>query len=295
MKDYLKLMRVKHYIKNGLIFLPLFFSQKLLNINILKSNLLGFISFSLLCSVIYIINDIKDIDKDRKHPKKKNRPLASNRISIKNAYILMTCLLILSLIINYFSSTSTNIIYTYILLGVYLFLNILYSCGLKNIPLVDIAILVSGFIIRILYGSVLTGVSISNWLYLTVMSMAFYLVLGKRKKELEKNDSKSRNVLDKYSISFLDKNMYLCMGLTIIFYSLWTIDPAISTTHNFLIWTVPMVLLICMLYSLDIEGSSYGDPVEVVLGNKYLIIAIVAYIIVILSIFYGASIIKLLR
>ena len=295
MKDYIKLMRIKHYIKNGLIFLPLFFSQKLLNFNILKFNILGFISFSLMCSVIYILNDIKDIEKDRKHPKKKNRPLAANKISKKNAYILMVILFIISGIFNYFSSTNVNIKYTYILLGIYLFLNLLYSCGLKNVPLVDVAILASGFIIRILYGSVLTGVSISNWLYLTVMSMSFYLGLGKRRKELEKNNAKSRKVLDRYSISFLDKNMYLCMGLTIIFYSLWTIDPAIATTHNYLIWTVPVVLLICMLYSLDIEGTSYGDPVEVVLGNKYLVASIVIYLIFILFIFYGSSILNLIR
>ena len=294
MKDYIKLMRVKHYIKNGLIILPIFFSQGLFNYSILKNIFFAFLSFSLMCSVVYIINDIKDIEKDRKHPEKKTRPLASGRIKKKNAYALLTVLLVVSLVLNMFSTTGKNLTISYLLLICYLVLNILYSFGLKNIPLIDIIILVSGFVIRIIYGSVITNIEISSWLYLTVMSMAFYLGLGKRRKELEKNDSKSRKVLEKYSKNFLDKNMYLCMCLTIIFYSLWTIDPVISQNHKILIWTVPLVLIICMMYSMDIEGSSYGDPVEVIINNKCLLLIVIIYIILMFFIFYGNTILSLL-
>ncbi len=292
MKNYIKLMRVKHYIKNGLIILPIFFSQGLFNYATLRNVFFAFLSFSLMCSVVYIINDIRDIEKDKKHPEKMKRPLASGKIKKKNAYMLLSILLIISLFLNAFSTTGKNLIISYFLLFGYLILNILYSFGLKNVPLIDIIILVSGFVIRIIYGSVTTSIEISSWLYLTIMSMAFYLGLGKRRKELEKNSTKSRKVLENYSKNFLDKNMYLCMSLTIIFYSLWTIDPVVSKNHKILIWTVPFVLIICMLYSMDIEGSSFGDPVEVIMNNKYLLLLVIIYIVLMFLIFYGNTILS---
>ena len=290
MSKYVKLMRIKHYIKNGLIILPLFFSQNLFVVKNYINIILCFLSFSFMCSVVYIINDIRDIERDKKHPIKKNRPLASGKVTKKQAYILLAILLIASLILNYFCYTNRFLSYA-LLLG-YLFLNVLYSFGLKNIPLIDIIILASGFLIRILYGSVVCQIGISNWLYLTVMSMAFYLGLGKRKKELEKNSSVSRKVLDKYSKEFLDKNMYLCMALTIVFYSLWTIDPIIAKDYSNLIWTVPLVFVICMLYSLNIEGTGFGDPVDVVLGDKKLLLLIFIYVVSLFFIFYGDIVIN---
>ena len=182
MKNYIKLMRVKHYIKNGLIILPIFFSQGLFNYATLRNVFFAFLSFSLMCSVVYIINDIRDIEKDKKHPEKMKRPLASGKIKKKNAYMLLSILLIISLFLNAFSTTGKNLIISYFLLFGYLILNILYSFGLKNVPLIDIIILVSGFVIRIIYGSVTTSIEISSWLYLTIMSMAFYLGLGKEEK-----------------------------------------------------------------------------------------------------------------
>ena len=288
MGKYLRLMRVKHYIKNGLILLPLFFSKNIFNFDGFINIIMGFIAYSFMCSVVYIINDLKDIEKDRKHPIKKNRPLASNEVSKKQAYVLIAILFILSVVLNYFCCT--NRLLSYGLLFGYLIINILYSFGLKNIPLVDILILASGFLIRILYGSIVSGVEISNWLYLTIMSMAFYLGLGKRRQELQKNSSQSRKVLDKYTNDFLDKNMYLCMGLAIVFYSLWTIDPLIAKEYSNLVWTVPLVLIICMLYSLNIEGSSYGDPVDVVIGDKKLLILIFIYVLSLFIILYGNSV-----
>lgn len=292
MKKYLKLIRVKHYIKNGLIFLPLFFSQKFLDFSLLGSVLLSFLSFSFMCSVVYIINDLKDIEKDKKHPIKKKRPLASGVISKKTAILIMILLFVLSIIFNWLAVS--NNLYSIALLLIYLVINILYSFGLKNVALLDIAILVSGFLIRVLYGSTVINVEISNWLYLTVMSMAFYLGLGKRRKELEKNSSVARKVLSKYNQDFLDKNMYLCLALTIVFYALWTIDPSISILHSGMVWTVPIVLLICMKYSLNIEGSSFGDPVDVVTKDKVLLVMIFIYLITIGSIFYGKELLALL-
>jgi decaprenyl-phosphate phosphoribosyltransferase len=284
MKNYLQLMRIKHYIKNFLIFIPLFFSENLLNISLLLKVFISFISFNLMCSSIYIVNDINDMEKDRKHPIKKNRPLASGKISKQSAEIFLFVLLIMSIILNFIANGKLYMSYIYLLL--YFILNLLYSKGLKNVALLDIIILVSGFIIRILYGGVIVNVQISNWLYLTIMSMSFYLGLGKRRNELDKNGQQSRKVLSKYSREFLDKNMYLCLGLTIVFYSLWCIDPMISKLHPALIYTIPLILVICMKYSLIVEGSSFGDPVDVLTKSKILILLVISYIISIAIIFY---------
>lgn len=288
--EYLKLMRIKHYIKNFLIFLPLFFSKEILyDLNKLIYVILGFVCFSFASSIIYIINDICDAPKDRLHETKKNRPIASGKISIKKALCLIIFLAISTIIllvivgkkINYFGS-----VYIFI----YMVLNLFYSFGFKNFPIVDIAILAFGFLLRLMFGGFLAGVEISNWLYLTVMSMAFYLGLGKRRNEIVKQGKagKTRKVLEKYNKDFLDKMMYVCLGITIVFYSLWSVDERVISIvgNNYLIWTVPVVILICMKYSLIIENDSDGDPVEVLLNDKLLLLFVVLYIILLFIMLY---------
>lgn len=270
MKKYLKLMRVHHYIKNLLIFAAIACSGNFFVAGKLLSAVLGFFSFCMVSSVIYIINDINDVEKDRKHPTKKDRPIASGAVSVKSAIILAIILGIICIFCNIpiFSWKS------FLLVGLYFVLNLGYSMGLKDIPIVDLTILVSGFLIRVLYGSFITGITISNWLYLTVIAGAFYFSLGKRRNELKKVSSgKTRKVLQAYSENFLDKNMYMCLTLTNAFYALWTMDKNTIAHYGseYLIFTVPMVLLITMKYSMNIEGDSDGDPVEVLIHDKILI------------------------
>ncbi len=220
MKKYLKLIRAKHWIKNLLIFLPLIFSQNINSRNILLT-ILGFISFSFASSTIYIINDIKDKEKDQNHPTKKNRPIAAGTISVPNALILAILLLILTIAILIYLSAFNKFISIYII--TYILINIMYSFGLKNIPLLDVFILALGFLIRVLYGGALINVEVSTWLFLTVLSISFYLGLGKRRNELmaQKNpENITRNVLKYYNKEFLDKNMYMCLSMTIIFGSI---------------------------------------------------------------------------
>ena len=130
-------------------------------------------------------------------------------------------LLIISTTLNLI--IKTNILACVIFYG-YLAINILYSIKLKHIPILDIAILTSGFLLRLLYGAEITGIGISNWLYLTILSFSFYMALGKRRNELTKIGNETRRVLEYYNKSFLDNNMYTCMALGIVFYSLWCID-----------------------------------------------------------------------
>lgn len=282
MKKYLKLIRAKHWIKNLLIFLPLIFSQNINSRNILLT-ILGFISFSFASSTIYIINDIKDKEKDQNHPTKKNRPIAAGTISVPNALILAILLLILTIAILIYLSAFNKFISIYII--TYILINIMYSFGLKNIPLLDVFILALGFLIRVLYGGALINVEVSTWLFLTVLSISFYLGLGKRRNELmaQKNpENITRNVLKYYNKEFLDKNMYMCLSMTIIFYSLWCQD----LNSKYIMWTIPLVLLICMKYSLNIETGTSGDPVEVLLKDKILLILIGLYGLLTITVLY---------
>lgn len=283
LKNILKLMRIKHYLKNGLIFLPLIFNSQLFEIKPLLMTFYGFISFCLISSAVYVINDIKDVEKDRMHKIKKNRPIASGAITIKEAILLFIVLTISSLCINIFIIKEFSSI---LLISLYLILNIMYSLGLKNIPIIDVVILVSGFVIRVIYGASITSIEISKWLYLTVMSGSFFMGFGKRRNEIIKQGDNSRAVLKYYTKDYLDKFMYACLVLTLMFYSLWSVDT--TTTAKFgenMIYTIPLVMIIFMKYCLDIEGDSYGDPVDVITSDKILmcmvgVLAVSMYILI---------------
>ena len=286
MKNYLKLLRIKHWLKNGLVLLPLFFGKSIFNLNKIYSVLIAFVIFSFISSIVYIINDINDIEADRNHPKKKKRPLASGKVSIKNAILVLILLMILSIsLIIYIYNKTTNIFIILIPL-LYLILNILYSTKLKHIPIIDVAILVSGFVLRVYYGGIASNIEISSWLYLMIMFGSFYLGFGKRRNEMKHNNT--RKVLKYYNKEFLDKNMYVSLGLSIISYSLWCVDPLtkLNISSNYLILTIPLVMMIFQKYSLIIEGDSDGDPIEVILNDRLLISLITAYIIVMIFIIY---------
>ncbi len=288
--NMLQLMRIPHYLKNGLIFLPAVFAGEFFHLPVLHACLLGFISFSLLSSAVYIINDIRDIESDRMHDVKKNRPLASGAVSITQAVLLAGILFLFSII---FHDIAVGVdIYSGFLLFAYLGLNILYSWGFKNIPLVDVVLLVSGFLLRILYGGAITWLDVSSWMYLTVIAMSFYLSLGKRRNEIKKQGNNARKVLAYYTSSFLEKNMYMCLAVTIVFYSLWCVDQSTIAARlgGNLLWTVPLVMLICMKYSMNIEGDSFGDPVDIVIHDKALLSLIGFYCLEVFFSIYGSAI-----
>jgi decaprenyl-phosphate phosphoribosyltransferase len=269
---YLKLMRPKHYLKNVLIFVPLVFSGLLFTDDYLLRSIFSFLAFSMVASAVYIFNDIVDKDYDKKHPTKKNRPIAAGKVSVRSAAILLVVLLGVATI---FQSVAGFTAAGVGLLG--------YSLGLKHLPIIDVAILSFGFVIRVLYGGYSVDIDISMWLYLAILALSFYLGLGKRRNEIRQNGHETRKVNKFYNQEFLDKNMYVCLGLAIVYYSLWAIDP--SQKHDYIYLTIPVVIMITMAYSLAVESSkSEGDPVNVILGNKTLIL---------LSLVYGGLIIGL--
>lgn len=267
---YLKLIRVKHWIKNILIFLPIICAGMLNSDSIVKT-ILGFLSFSLISSFIYIINDIKDIEKDKNHPRKKNRPLASGVVKKHTAIAIAVVMLILSLSITIIINKSITNLSLYLLLS-YMIINIAYSLGLKNVAIIDVVLLSSGFILRVYYGASLFDIDVSCWLFLTILNASLFLGLGKRRKELM-NTKESRIVLKDYNESFLEKFQYLALTLTIVFYSLWTIEQNIK----YLYFTIPLLMIIFMKYCLFIEKNDEGDPITVLFEDKILILLCMIY------------------
>lgn len=280
--NFLKLVRAKHWVKNLLIFLPLLFSLQFTSHNITTA-VIGFIMFCLTASIVYIINDIKDVKNDRQHPTKKNRPIASGYFSINNAIVIiviLSALLATSFVAFRIPLDALFIIITYIIV------NIAYSCGLKNIPILDIFILAFGFVLRVVFGSAILKIAISNWLLLTVLCASLFMAIGKRRNELMQQKNNARPVNKFYNYNFLNSNLYTFMTLTICFYSLWTINSV--TNHiPYAIYTVPLVVIILMTYSLKLDDSKCnGDPIDVLFKNRCLLSLCAIYILSIIFLIF---------
>ncbi len=288
LKSIIKLMRPKHWLKNGLVFIALVFAGRLFEVDSLVRSVLGFIAFSLISSAVYVLNDIRDVEADRKHEVKRNRPIASGAVSIPAAYGLMMVLTAVALGISFLACRAVWEGFGLIL--AYFLVNLGYSLGLKHVPFVDIVLLVSGFALRVFYGAAVIDVYVSYWVTLTVFALSFYMSLGKRRNEILKSEdpAATRRVLKYYSVAFLDKFMYLCLAIAIVFYALWSADGEVIARFGTdkLIWTVPMVILLMMKYSADIESDSYGDPVDVITHDKLLVLMAFAYGMAMLAILY---------
>lgn len=277
-KAFFALIRVKHYLKNGLIFLPLFFAVKLTDVGLLLRTLAGFAAFCLAASLIYVVNDIRDIEKDRQHSTKCNRPLPSGAISVGAAIAIAAVFGLGAIaILIALKSWAAGII-----LALYVALNFGYSFGLKNVPVLDLVILASGFVLRVLFGGAVSGIEVSNWLLLVMAAGALYMGMGKRRGELRREGEGTRAVNKYYSVGFLDRNMYLCLALTIAFYSLWCLTS--STIGDFangdsVIWSVIVLLVLVIRYNYVIEGDSDGDPVSVITRDPMLLILAALYVI----------------
>lgn len=265
-KSIIKLLRPKHSVKNLLIFLPLIFGLKDLTLKDFRTSILGFIVFCLVASSIYIINDYKDIEKDRLHPVKKKRPLASGAVTKKEAWITFSVLLLVAIIISFtFPLASISLIAGYFIL------NLGYSLGLKNIPILDVVILTSGFMIRLFLGSSLSGIAVSPLLYLVVMSGAFYLGISKRYNEIIKTGNRTRSVLKKYNTEYLKSIMNMFLVLIIVFYTEWC-SNAYPEHRDLFLASVPMLIILIISYIYVAEKDKYGDPADVIMKNKPLML-----------------------
>ena len=284
--DLLRLMRPKHYIKNLLIFVSITFDRNLFNPPVLLQALMGFAAFCLLTSAVYVLNDIRDAEADRRHAVKRNRPVASGAVSVPAARLLSAVLLAAALAIQLtaFGARGGSLFF----MLAYFAVNLGYSLGLKHVPFLDIVLLVMGFVLRVVYGAAIMGSSTSAWVYLTVFSLSFYLGLGKRRNELTRTQGDTRKVLQYYSYEFLDKFMYLCLTLAVTFYALWSADGEVAAKYGTdkLVWTVPLVMIILMKYSADIASNSYGDTVDVITHDKVLLALGVLFGVVMVALIY---------
>lgn len=282
LKAWAKLLRIRHYVKNILIFFPLFFSKRLYTAH-LTDVLAGSIVFSLVSSIVYIINDMNDIEKDMAHPVKCKRPLPAGDLEIWEAKAAIAGLGILIAVLFYLFHLDRS---AYIV-GIYLLINIVYSIYAKNIPIVDILLLAVGYLIRVFYGAELAEVEVSEWMYFTVLFGALFMGLGKRRGEVRCiSNGHSRKVLEFYNEQFLDKNMYMSLAVTIVFYALWCVSEEVASVYPQMIWTTILVYAICMKYTLILEKGSDGDPVSVLFADKILLGMVCILAIMILGIMY---------
>ena len=286
LKNILYLIRVNHYVKNLIIFLaPMLAHQLFMTASFFRTSA-GFMIFSFAASIVYIINDIKDAESDRRHPLKCKRPIASGKISSRSAVIIAVFLFIALICIW----SAVNFESKYIMLPfVYLIANLFYSMYLKNIPLLDVLILVFCYTARLWYGAILNNTDVSNWMFLTMMSASFFMGFGKRRNELQQYGASSRKSLKGYTVNFLDKAMQISMTSAIVFYSLMCSDlnTSVAGSGVNLLWTTPFITVICLRYLMLVESDSCdGDPVSVILGDKVLSCLCSGYMLIVMILLY---------
>lgn len=282
----IKTMRPQQWIKNGLLFTALVFDEKLNNVPALLDTLAGFILFSLLASTVYIINDIVDVEADRQHPKKRNRPIASNKLPMPVARAAAIIIPLVVLPLSYLLSPA------FALVGLtYFGLNLLYSSRLKHIPLIDVFVLASFYVLRVVAGVTLIDVErFSPWLYVVTTLLALYIGFGKRRAELTllaENADSHRRVLKGYTLPLLDQFITIVSATTIVAYSLYTFSaPNLPENHSMML-TIPFAFygIFRYLYLVHMAHSG-GAPEEVLFTDRPLQITVVLWGLTILLIFY---------
>jgi 4-hydroxybenzoate polyprenyltransferase len=287
MNDFLLLIRAKQYIKNLIIFLPLFFSAQLTEPLLFYKTLVAFIAFSLCASGVYIFNDIQDVEFDRKHPEKKNRPIASGAVSVKSATLLM-CLLFLAGFSVMFVLSTGAAIYT----GVYVLLNIAYSLYLKHIAILDVNIIAVGFVLRLFVGAEVTHTTLSMWIIIMIFLLALFVALAKRRDDVlvyMDTGNRMRKVVDGYNLNFIDSAMAILASVVVVSYLLYTTSTEIITRLNseYIYLTTFFVILGVLRYlQITFVEKLSGDPVTIFLNDRFLKFTMLGWVLVFLEILY---------
>jgi 4-hydroxybenzoate polyprenyltransferase len=282
----IRTLRPKQWTKNGFVFVPLVFDVKVFQLEPLLRTLAGFVLLCLISGTVYLINDLVDIERDRQHPTKRSRPLASGQlpksVAIAAAIVLPVIVLPLSFLLD--------VRFGLILSG-YLGLQILYSLWLKNMVIVDVMVVAAGFVLRVAAGVPLVSAErFSPWLYLFTSLLALFMALGKRRQEivlLKDNAGSSRASLDHYNLPFLDEMMAVVTAGTLITYALYTFSaPNLPQNHSMML-TIPFVLygIFRYLYVVHIQGNG-GAPDEVLLTDRPLLVAVGLFGIAVVIILY---------
>jgi len=280
LSDIIKLMRPHQYIKNLFIFLPLFFSMKIMDIDLLVNTCLAFISFSLIASAVYIMNDYFDIESDKLHPSKCTRPLVSGSVSKSEAIITTLLLLVLGSMMMYYLSMKA-----FFILLVYVLINILYSLYLKHIAILDVVTIAIGFVLRIFVGTSVTMLNASKWIVVMTFLLALFLALAKRRDDVllfNKTGQKMRKVIDGYNLNFVDKAMTLMAGIVIVSYLMYCVSPEVilRTGSDKLYLTLIYVIIGIMRYmQITFVEESSESPTKILIQDKMMQVIIILWII----------------
>lgn len=288
----IELCRPKQWIKNLFCFAAILFALKLTDFNLLFYNFLAFLAFCFVSSMVYIINDISDIEADKVHKKKRFRPLAAGEVTIKEAVIFAVFLFILAVVICSVLNYRFQIV-----ISTYLLINLLYTFKIKNVVLLDVFFISIGFILRVVGGAVAIGVTVSSWMLLTTIFISLFLAISKRRAELSQSTDmerigKQRKVLHHYSIAFTDQLNTIAATGTIIAYALYTVADSTIKTFNTdkLIYTTPFVIYGIFRYMYLTHKKNLGEsPTQIVTKDIPIIINSFLWLVISFLIIYRSK------
>ena len=265
----LSLMRIRQWVKNGFVFAPLLFSGELFNIESIDRAAAAALLFCAASSATYVINDLRDIEADRNHPKKsKSRPLASGLVSKYTALILLGMLYFI-LVCGYFVMPKVMLVIT-----VYLILNLAYTFFLKHEPVIDIFTIAFGFVLRVIAGAVALDLAPSVWMCVTTLCLALYLAAVKRRQELAQSGADGRRVLQRYSVALVDRYAEMSATGALIFYSMF-----VMSARPELAITIPLVLYGLFRYWYVVEALDGGEsPTDALLADWQLMLVIALWV-----------------
>lgn len=277
---FIKELRPKQWTKNILVFAALIFTIPNITVPMIYSALAGFLLFSFISGCVYILNDLVDLEIDRQHPDKKDRPMASGELAPALAVSLGLVILIASLAASFYLSISFAMV-----LIAYLLLNMAYSFYLKKIVIIDVMVIAAGFVLRAAGGAFVIDVPMTPWFIICIALLALFLAISKRRHELvlfETQESEGRAVLQQYSAKLLDEMNSIVTTATIISYAFFTFTSGRSI---YLMWTIPLVIygIFRYLYLIHIENKG-GKPDEILLEDKPILITVTLYALILVFI-----------
>lgn len=287
LKEVLISLRVRHWVKNIVVFAALIFSKNLFDAARFGLVLAAGLIFCIASSSVYLFNDIFDAEHDRSHPHKKHRPVASGRLRRDLAFLVASVLGAWSLGMAYIVSPDF-----FLLLSFYILIEVLYSAFLKNIVILDIFCIASGFLLRVLAGAVVLAVPVSHWLLICTIFLSLFLALGKRRGEmclLESAASTHRPVLQHYDLGFIDQMITIVTASTVLSYVLYTMAP--ETVDKFhttgLKYTILFVVYGVFRYLYLVYRKKGGAaPERLLFEDKPLLVNIILYLVVAIAVVY---------
>lgn len=272
----LRLLRPKHWVKNVFVLAPLFLAFRFNDLEAVIASLAGFAGFSLAASAVYVGNDIVDREKDRLHETKRYRPVASGRVSVPLALMVLVLLVAASVSMAFALAPMAGVITL-----TYLVLNTAYSLGLKNVVIIDVFVIAAGFVLRVWMGAEVIDVPVSQWTILITIFLSLFLGFSKRRNEIEKTEAwKHRGVLDAYSPDLLTIYIVMSAVLTITAYTFYTIDESITARFDpaVLIYSIPVVVFGLFRYMLLVIGRGEGgDVAELVTKDLPIVLSVIVW------------------